>query len=521
MLSIIPSTLISRTPFAVLASVLLILVTSICAEAQTVKKRRVQSSSSSWSESSSSTTTSGSAEGGMFKFKPVKVTGAASTRKFNMDLIDTIGPEIVVKAPMITRGAKLVEVNKLVTITGSVEDQNKVVSLTVNAERAKIMDDGDFYITIPLDYGDNPIELEARDSRGNISTDQFIIERKMAVAPDLLKVDGTDEVRWESPGIGTSITEDEIYNVQACLRVSDTLRKVNLYNNGWLLKSFTPAELDRIGGCKYALEYRTVLKPDANRLRIEVHTASGVFEDEVSVTYRLFKGEYHALVIAVEEYDDAAIAPLSEPVNDAYKLVDVLSNTYNFRKSNITMLLNPTKADIIGILHQMRTTITSDDNLLIFFAGHGTWDEDMNQGYWLPRDAAHDNPVNWLSNSDLINYLYVIKSKHTLLVADACFSGGIFQTRGFSNTDPAIQRLYDLPSRKAITSGTLNEVPDRSVFMKYLIKRLSDNPHRYLTAEQLYASLRIAVLNNSPNVPQYGTIHNVGDEGGDFIFVKH
>jgi hypothetical protein len=30
----------------------------------------------------------------------------------------------------------------------------------------------------------------------------------------------------------------------------------------------------------------------------------------------------------------------------------------------------------------------------------------------------------------------------------------------------------------------------------------------------------MAVMNNSENVPQFGTIQNVGDEGGDFIFIK-
>jgi hypothetical protein len=29
-----------------------------------------------------------------------------------------------------------------------------------------------------------------------------------------------------------------------------------------------------------------------------------------------------------------------------------------------------------------------------------------------------------------------------------------------------------------------------------------------------------AVINNSENIPQFGTIQNVGDEGGDFIFIK-
>ena len=66
----------------------------------------------------------------------------------------------------------------------------------------------------------------------------------------------------------------------------------------------------------------------------------------------------------------------------------------------------------------------------------------------------------------------------------------------------------------------LNEVPDRSVFMKYLTKRLEENNIKYISSLELFTQFRVAVMNNSNNTPQYGTIHNTGDEGGDFIFIK-
>ena len=88
------------------------------------------------------------------------------------------------------------------------------------------------------------------------------------------------------------------------------------------------------------------------------------------------------------------------------------------------------------------------------------------------------------------------------------------------DADKAINMLYELPSRKAMTSGTLTEVPDRSAFVRYLIDRLTENQEKYLTSEQLFSSFRMAVINNSDVVPQYGEIRNVGDEGGDFIFIK-
>jgi hypothetical protein len=71
-----------------------------------------------------------------------------------------------------------------------------------------------------------------------------------------------------------------------------------------------------------------------------------------------------------------------------------------------------------------------------------------------------------------------------------------------------------------MTSGTLTEVPDKSVFLEYLLKQLSENAEAYLSSEQLFFSFKPAVLNNTENVPQFGVVGNSGDEGGDFLFIK-
>ncbi len=158
-----------------------------------------------------------------------------------------------------------------------------------------------------------------------------------------------------------------------------------------------------------------------------------------------------------------------------------------------------------------------------FYAGHGYWDEKIKQGYWWPRDATAADPSNWLSNSDLREQLRGISSAHTLLVSDACFSGGIFRTRDASsikNASMDYQMLYKMPSRRAMTSGTLTAVPDRSVFVEYFVKRLGQNQERFLPSQSLFNSIRAAIINNSATVPQEGVIAETGDEGGDFIFQK-
>jgi hypothetical protein len=230
---------------------------------------------------------------------------------------------------------------------------------------------------------------------------------------------------------------------------------------------------------------------------------------------------YYALIIGINQYRDQEIPDLDGPIRDAEKLYNVLVKQYDFKEENIRFLRDATNDDLNRSLGELSGIITPKDNLLIFYAGHGWWDENSNIGYWLPSDADHEVKTNWFRNSTLVDYLKEIDSRHTLLITDACFGGSIFKTRSaFGNREKAYEKLYDLPSRKAMTSGTLTEVPDRSSFMNYLISRLEENSETYLSSEELFSSFRLAVINNSDAIPQYGEIEKVGDQGGDFIFFK-
>jgi hypothetical protein len=231
--------------------------------------------------------------------------------------------------------------------------------------------------------------------------------------------------------------------------------------------------------------------------------------------------KYVALLIGINEYEDPEIVDLDRPVADAKSLAEILVNDYTFESENVQLLENPTRADIIDALDNLRKTMTPNDNLLLFYAGHGLWEEEGEIGYWIPSDGTRRSTAGYFRNSTLTDMIGAIKSKHTLLLADACFSGAIFKSRrAFFDADVAVNKLYELPSRKAMTSGTLTEVPDRSAFLEYMTKRLKGNSEKYLSAAKLFSSIREVVINNSDVIPQYGTIQKVGDEGGEFIFIR-
>ncbi len=262
------------------------------------------------------------------------------------------------------------------------------------------------------------------------------------------------------------------------------------------------------------------------------------------------KPKFYAVFIGVQEYEDKDIKDLTYPIYDAERLKNMLVEYYAFEDENIYFLKNPTRAEIIGNLDALTKSINAQNtdgntniNLLVFYAGHGLFDRDMDRGFWLPKDAHHEGKgrTNWFSNNDLKDYISAIKTQHTLLIVDACFAGSVFEPETDTRGDVArgVQNIYKLKSRRAMTSGAMTTVADKSRFVEYLLKSLEefakDRKARYLTAGKLFYMFNELVPNvkgggkqilsaegivQSRQVPVYGIIQGTGDRLGEFIFIK-
>jgi len=232
---------------------------------------------------------------------------------------------------------------------------------------------------------------------------------------------------------------------------------------------------------------------------------------------------YHALIIGVSEYQysGSQLADLDKPVSDARKLRDLLVTQYAFPAARASILENPSREQLINAFDELLRKVTTKDNLLIFYAGHGFYDKSTDFGYWLPSDAKMTSRSNWIANSTIKDYIAAIPSRHTLLISDACFGGSIFKTRSTNGMDARLVfELYKDKSRKAMTSGNLSQVPDESFFLKFLLKTLSENKQDFLPASSLFTRIYEPILNNSETIPQFSVVYGTGDEGGDFIFIK-
>lgn len=231
-------------------------------------------------------------------------------------------------------------------------------------------------------------------------------------------------------------------------------------------------------------------------------------------------GTYHALVIGIDKY--RAVTPLKTAVHDAKTVADLLQKEYGFK---VTLLVDPTRNQMLDSFDDLRRRLTDADNLLIYYAGHGHLDVDSDRGFWLPVDADANRRANWLSNSDIADMVRGTRAKHVLLVADSCYAGTLTRSLSVQMTVlDDFSRLAQKRARTALVSGGLEPVEDagggsHSVFAKAFLDALRANTG-IVDMSQIFSSMRRQVVLSAQQTPQYSDIRQVGHEGGDFIFVR-
>ncbi len=242
-------------------------------------------------------------------------------------------------------------------------------------------------------------------------------------------------------------------------------------------------------------------------------------------------GSYHALLIGVQDYaEGSGIQDLQSPENDVRALSTVLEQHYGFE---VTVLdsAHATRVGILDAMDELRGSLGQDDALLVYYAGHGIYDEAEQRGYWLPSDARASSRATWIPNDDLAAKMRALPARHVLLLSDACFSGALFRDLGQSAEAGVpedlseAQRLARDRSRWVITSGGDEPVVDQyregmSVFAYFLKTELERSPDRYVVADSFFAGLREHVIDNARQTPRQGPFQGTGHEGGQLVLVN-
>jgi hypothetical protein len=209
----------------------------------------------------------------------------------------------------------------------------------------------------------------------------------------------------------------------------------------------------------------------------------------------------YSLLIALDHYD--YWPPLRNPIKDAGDIERELTGSYGFVTRSVR---NATRDEILRAIKSFHTIQYSPgDQLLVYFAGHGTFDEQEQRGFLIARDSKRDtdDPVHTtqLSHDDLRAVLDTLPVPHIFVVIDACF-GGTFDPRIGQSThrgdgDEAIsleefrRRRIGLTTRQFLTSGSKEFVSDgkgeNSPFARVFLQALRSygGDQHYLTIARL------------------------------------
>jgi len=160
----------------------------------------------------------------------------------------------------------------------------------------------------------------------------------------------------------------------------------------------------------------TILILSATTCAIHVHAAS--------TTQR------YAIICGVSDYESIMDLELTD--DDAVAMDSILKDLY---WTQVTLLLNQeaSRAGIRDTIQFLQATVDSDDIVLLYFAGHGTYGDDLSpmdevdgfDEYICPWDDTPD-PTTSIRDDELEAWLDALPCRK-IVILDTCFSGGFIR----------------------------------------------------------------------------------------------
>ncbi len=236
----------------------------------------------------------------------------------------------------------------------------------------------------------------------------------------------------------------------------------------------------------------------------------------------------YALLFATDSYD--YWSDLVNPVYDANTIARELREKYGFE---VEVVENANQEDVLAkIKDYSRRNYKPQDQLFVFFAGHGQFDEGFGEGYVVAKNSLESDKakVTYISHSNLRSYINNISCNHILLAMDVCFGGTldpvIARARAIEDKDEMsnnefLARKLAKKTRRYITSGGKEYVSDgvvgkHSPFATRMLEALKTrgSDDGILTLNEIIPFLE-KIKQHEPRTGSFGD----DEKGSDFVFV--
>lgn len=344
-------------------------------------------------------------------------------------------------------------------------------------------------------------------------------------------------ITWIHPQADYASSTLNKMELQASIKLATPARDIKLTvgstenNSIWVTKKI-PTDPSILS---YEIKLPVTLPDGSNYIELEVVTQQGIV---VSEKRRVMTGKGAldnvlsldrkdvALLFGTDKYDNWT--DLVNPVDDVHAIGKELKEKYGF---TVEIVENPNVEDIWTKLREYNERkFSPQDQLFIFFAGHGHYDETFGEGFVVAKNSL-DNDLSrnsYISHNRLRGVISNIQCSHILLTMDVCFGGTldpvIARSRGKSDNEVSVNemlaRKWSHKTRKYLTSGGKEYVSDgipgkHSPFSERLIESLRSmgGTDRVLTLTEI-----VVELEKMRQLPRIGSF---GDDEplSDFVFV--
>jgi hypothetical protein len=237
----------------------------------------------------------------------------------------------------------------------------------------------------------------------------------------------------------------------------------------------------------------------------------------------------YAVIFATDQYDNWS--DLVNPVFDSKTIAEELKNSYGFK---VDIVENASQSEVLKKLRDYAEKKYKPlDQLFIFFAGHGTYDQTFGEGFVVTRESQvnDEGKATYLSHNRLRSIVNNVPCDHIFLAMDVCFGGtfdnALASSRGQDeevykeqNVGEFITRKLTYKTRRFLTSGGKTYVSDgipgkHSPFAKNFLEALRSRGGKdgVLTLPELYTY--VERLKIQPRFGEFGD----NAPGSDFVFV--
>lgn len=341
-------------------------------------------------------------------------------------------------------------------------------------------------------------------------------------------------ISWITPSSDYSASQEKKIEVEASILSAIPLRSAQLIvgDNATGEEMFIK-NIDLIDKNSIQIKQAITLTDGSHFIKIKAENGDGaiVFSTRLvvigmdAIALSIDRKDY-ALFFATDKYD--YWDDLVNPVEDSRTLAAEMKEKYGFE---VEIIENAEQDEVFEKIREYNERkYKPQDQLLVFFAGHGSFDETFGEGFVVAKNSLTNDKAKttYISHNRLRGIINNIPCDHILLAMDVCFGGTldpqIAKARGVSEYETTanemVARKLSQKTRKYLTSGGKEYVSDgipgkHSPFASKFLESLRGygGEDRVLTLQEIITYME--VLSQLPRTGSFGDDEKLSD----FVFI--